>query len=149
MAANTSNSNLNLADKLDTLVKKLGDTAESIRKTGGASFDHKVTVTTAAQDILQTVQEPVEHLMGSMVMLVQFTATRLFVKWKVFETIPLQGLISYKELAEKVGADEALISRSTIPVRVAPANICSRTFCLDIGRHGNPPAAGSRPSRAH
>lgn len=148
MAAN-DNSNLDLANKLDGWAKKLTDAAQSIRKSDGASFDHKLTVTGTAQEILQTVQEPIEHFMGALVILVQFTATRLFVKWKVFEKIPMQGTISYKDLAEKVGADEALISKFRIQIRVALPNPFTRTIRLDISRHWNPAATGARPSRAY
>jgi hypothetical protein len=37
-------------------------------------------------------------------------ATRCFMKWGVFDLIPAEGSISYKELADKLGAEESLIS---------------------------------------
>lgn len=118
MAANATQSNADLANKLDAWAKKLTDTAQSIRKTDDVSFDHRITISATAQDILQTTQQPLEHLMGALVLIVQFTALRLFVKWKVFENIPTQGPISYEELAGKVGADEALISESSRLIEV-------------------------------
>lgn len=36
----------------------------------------------------------------------------IFMEWKVFDKIPLEGSISLKELAESVGAEESLISSS-------------------------------------
>lgn len=149
MATNASHSNLDLANKLDAWAKRLTDAAKSIRKADDASFDHRLTASATAQDILQTVQQPIEHLMSSLVLLVQFTATRLFVKWKAFEKIPLQGSISYKELSEKIQADEALVSRFAISIQVIPANPLTRTLCLDIGWHWNSAPTGARPSRAH
>lgn len=43
-------------------------------------------------------------------------------KWGVFEHIPLTGSISYKELAEKVGAEEPLISEDDIS-EIAPKRV--------------------------
>ncbi|KAH8894803.1 S-adenosyl-L-methionine-dependent methyltransferase, partial [Thozetella sp. PMI_491] len=38
-------------------------------------------------------------------------AWNIFIHWKAFDHIPLQGSISYKDLADKLAADEGLISR--------------------------------------
>lgn len=111
MTTDASLSDANFADQLDAWAKTLSDTAQSIRRAGSVSMDHRVTTSAVAQDILKTMQSPIEHLMGSLIMMVQLAAMRLFVKWKVFETMPTQGPISYKSLASKVGADEALIRK--------------------------------------
>ena len=41
----------------------------------------------------------------------EFAAIRCFMHWGAFEHIPLQGSTTYKELAEKIGAEESLISK--------------------------------------
>jgi hypothetical protein len=43
----------------------------------------------------------------------ELCATRCFMKWGVFDMIPSTGSISYKDLAEKIGAEESLISKSS------------------------------------
>lgn len=146
MTADASLSDANLTDQLDAWAKKLSDTAQSIRRAGNVSMDHRVTASAAAQDILKTVQSPIEHLMGSMILMVQFAAMRLFVKWKVFETIPIQGSISYKDLASKVGADEALIrkfiwSEARGSLHVDTVN---RTLCMDPRWQQHPSPTGIR-----
>lgn len=146
MAANASQSSAELADKLDVWAKKLSSTAQSIRNKSEASFDDRVAVSSTAQEMLRAVQQPMEQLMASFSFMVQFTAMRLFVKWKVFETLPSQGTISYKELAEKVGAEEALISKSSHFISIYLANLLNRAFFLDLGWHWDPSSTGTRPS---
>lgn len=41
----------------------------------------------------------------------EFVALKLFIDWEVFENIPLQGTISYAELASKLNVEVSLLSR--------------------------------------
>lgn len=105
--------NAPLADQLESLAKSLTETAQSVRDSpDGVSPSHRLQLSNASHSILRSVQQPGEQLMEAMVTVVQITVMRLFIKWKVFETIPLQGNISYVELAAKAGADTSLISES-------------------------------------
>ena len=70
MTTDASLSDANFADQLDAWAKKLSDTAQSIRRAGSVSMDHRVTTSAVAQDILKTMQSPIEHLMGSLIMMV-------------------------------------------------------------------------------
>lgn len=38
-------------------------------------------------------------------------AIRLLIDWKVFDAIPLEGAVSYADLASKVDADEIILSK--------------------------------------
>lgn len=49
------------------------------------------------------------------IQLSEWASIRMFMKWKFFDRIPLKGSISYEELAASIGAEEALVSRSTTP----------------------------------
>lgn len=45
----------------------------------------------------------------------EMAAIRMFMKLRAFDQIPLEGSISYKELADSLGAEENLISNDSDP----------------------------------
>jgi hypothetical protein len=49
----------------------------------------------------------------------EIAATRAWMKWGVFDHIPSTGSISYKALADKIGAEEGLISEYAISEDIA------------------------------
>lgn len=72
--------------------------------------DKKIAAASIAQQILTTSKEPTPDWMDRMISVMELAALKLFLEWKAFEAIPQQGTILYTELAEKVEADEPLIS---------------------------------------
>jgi hypothetical protein len=44
-------------------------------------------------------------------------ATYQFMSWKLFDRIPDLGSISYKELADSIEADEALVCECNVPFK--------------------------------
>ena len=75
--------------------------------------------------IIDAAKDPVDQWMDVTAQSALFTANRLLFQWGVFEAIPLEGSISYAELAAKVDADPVLISE--LPAR-APQSATS--LCL-------------------
>lgn len=47
-------------------------------------------------------QKPEEAWIDQCIIMSEYAAIRLFMKWKAFENIPFDGNISYKELAKNV-----------------------------------------------
>lgn len=101
-----------LANKMDALAQKLISSANAIRSTQSQTpaQDHSGIIE-SADDLLQDLKEPMDHIMGLMVSLSKFCAMRLFIKWGLFDKIPSEGAISYEELASGIGADTALICK--------------------------------------
>ena len=105
---------LGVVDKLQSLASLLSDTATSIRE-GSLSLEsntpERLKVINAAKDAVDLVKVASDDILDWVPLLAQLAAIRLFVKWKVFQNIPIGGdaRISYTDLAGKVGADVALI----------------------------------------
>lgn len=64
----------------------------------------------AAQAIVDAARPPQPEWMNKSTAGAEFVALRLFIEWGAFEIIPVEGSISYRELAQKTGADEQLVS---------------------------------------
>jgi hypothetical protein len=64
----------------------------------------------AAQQIVALTQKPDELWFDQSICMSEFSCIRMFMEWKAFDAIPDEGSISYKELAEKVKVQEALLS---------------------------------------
>ncbi len=104
-----------VADTLEAAARELQAAAQGIR--GGTvsvatSLGQRMQVIGTAKRVLEAVQQPTDSLVDVMVQLASLVATRLFIKWGVFEKMPraVGETISYAELAGAVGADEELIS---------------------------------------
>ena len=106
--------NRDVADELQSLASLLSDAATSIRE-GSVSLEpntpRRLKVISAAKDAVDLIKADSDDVLDWISLLAQFSATRLFVKWKVFQKIPIgiDARISYEDLAGKVGADVALI----------------------------------------
>lgn len=66
----------------------------------------------AANKLITAVKDPADEWFDATAQVAQLGANRLFWEWKVYDQIPLEGSISYGELAGKVDAEESLISES-------------------------------------
>lgn len=64
----------------------------------------------AASKILAAAKDPSDQGMDAIGQLTLIAANRIFWEWGVFDEIPLEGSISYSELAEKVNSDVSLLS---------------------------------------
>ncbi|KAL0941938.1 o-methyltransferase [Colletotrichum truncatum] len=64
-----------------------------------------------AEKILWATRPVLPDPMLRMYNYVEIVVLRLFIDWEVFENIPLEGTISYAQLAKKVDADESLLRR--------------------------------------
>ncbi|KAK2033213.1 O-methyltransferase [Colletotrichum zoysiae] len=65
----------------------------------------------AATKLITAVKDPADEWFDTTAQIAELGAKRLFAEWKVYDSIPLEGSISYGELAAKVNAEEALIRR--------------------------------------
>jgi hypothetical protein len=62
----------------------------------------------------------------------EMAAIRMFMKLRAFDQIPFEGSISYKELADSLGAEENLISTDSGPYMWHLLTLYS-SFCMDDG----------------
>jgi hypothetical protein len=69
-------------------------------------------IVNAAQKILSVAKDPSGLGMEAFSQLTVITANRIFWEWGVFDEIPREGSISYRELAAKVDAELSLISEA-------------------------------------
>ncbi|ODA80430.1 hypothetical protein RJ55_03388 [Drechmeria coniospora] len=102
-----------MACNLGSLAKQLAAATESIRNDPAVldkAENERAELIRAAEALLTTIKPADPMLEGHMAM-VQFTVVRLFVGWKVFEAIPLEGSILYSDLAAAVQAEALLLVR--------------------------------------
>lgn len=78
---------------------------------GGWGSDPRATILKLGGQIVAAAKLPHEQWVDQCMMQGQLGALRVFVDWGVFDKIPLQGDegITYKDLAEKVDAEEAIV----------------------------------------
>jgi len=117
-----------VADRLDALAAQLSDSAKRIRD-GTISLDTNIAERTkiikAAKEVVDVAKEQQEQFVDLYMVLVPLTVIRIFIKWKVFENIPVSGTISYSDLAAKVDADRSLIGMSPVsPTSMFPVGAC-------------------------
>lgn len=108
----TTSSNASLADKLDVLAAKLNASAKSLRSGTEPSPQEHEKLVMAIKATADAVTSPADDLTDMQLGFVKAAAIRLLIQWKVFEHIPSEGFITYKELAEKVGGDVVIISNA-------------------------------------
>ncbi|KAE9987857.1 hypothetical protein EG328_001283 [Venturia inaequalis] len=71
----------------------------------------KSNVNEIARKIVTMTQDPETTWINQCVTMSEYAAIRVFMKWKAFEEIPLDGSISYKDLAKRCRAEEAITTR--------------------------------------
>lgn len=101
-----------LSQQIRSLTQTMKSNRESLHSSSDAVKDAKQELVDAAEALLAVAQPP-DPLKTAMVAMVQFTTLHLFREWKVFDAIHEAGTISYADLAEKLGADVALICKTT------------------------------------
>jgi hypothetical protein len=94
---------------------------------GGSDIDksQRRRIVDAANRLIASVRDPDDEWVDSTVQTAVITANRLFWEWKVFEHIPSEpgSDISYAELAEKTGVEEALLGIYPISRPSCPRNM--------------------------
>ncbi|GAB1312713.1 hypothetical protein MFIFM68171_02923 [Madurella fahalii] len=98
--------NERLSKELEPLCKNLTDAVSGLGSSGG-----RESVISAAKAIIHAAQDAQELYVHFAVNKCEIIVMRLFLKWEVFQGIPLQGSISFSELAAKIGAEVGLIAR--------------------------------------
>ena len=103
-----------VAAQLETLAAQLNAVAQNLRSSSISLTSNpaeRMKLLKLVNTFAGTIKEPQDDIMESMISSAKLAATNLFLKWNVFEMIPVDGGISYNELATNTGADVNLISR--------------------------------------
>jgi hypothetical protein len=137
MAAPTDDAPLHV--QLDRLSAEIAEAGKALSTAGEDQDWHiRYKAHRAAQLVIALTQKPEEVWFDQSVIMCEFPAIRLFMKWKVFENIPFEGSISYKELAEQCGVQESLLSKSMYPCLEIFVNTNHNSSrCLDDGCYRN------------
>ncbi|KAI5866993.1 S-adenosyl-L-methionine-dependent methyltransferase [Durotheca rogersii] len=67
--------------------------------------------TAVARKLYTELVHPDEVAAEQMVTMSEWASIRMFIEWKIFDLIPLDGNVSWRELAASVGVQEELVSR--------------------------------------
>lgn len=73
----------------------------------------------AAQKVLQAVRDPADEWVDMSGQIAVVAVNRLFWEWGVYDKMPLEGSISYSELAEAVGAEPSLLGKKRSSVSIS------------------------------
>lgn len=102
-----------MEDQLKSLTHQLTQLTETIRSDAASLEGHSEQLsrlTDAANTFAKLNRSPFGHISEIMTNMVLVSSLALFNKWGAFDHIPSGDTISYQALAEKLGADTALIS---------------------------------------
>ncbi|KAK1478877.1 O-methyltransferase [Colletotrichum tamarilloi] len=89
---------------LETQLSQLASSASSDVEKNSAAVD-------IAQRILAAARGPTPDWMDRMISVMELTGLKLLLDWNALAMIPLEGAITYAELAKKLSADEPLLRR--------------------------------------
>lgn len=136
----STQSSLTIAERLQSITQQLTELSKDIQHDPTVLGNGRTSLYEAAKVLLQTISQPMDFITNTMTGLGQFTAVRLFIEWKVFDTIPDEGSITYADLASNIGAEEELIRESN-PYLMHPAIVLltkdGRPFRSGPGCDGN------------
>lgn len=95
-------------DKLNTAVQSFVSHFDD--EDGAVDEAQRQQIIEAAHAVLNAVEKH-NHMWWDMGMrLSQYSAAQLFYEWKAFDAIPLEGSISFADLAAATGTEEILMS---------------------------------------
>ncbi|KAI1376203.1 S-adenosyl-L-methionine-dependent methyltransferase [Hypoxylon crocopeplum] len=97
-------------DNLEGLCNKLLaeiQTLRSVDKDNDLLARRKAT--DIARELLNELIHPEEVAAEQAIALSEWASIRMYMKWKFFDKIPLDGSVSYHDLATSIGAEEALV----------------------------------------
>lgn len=95
-----------LTDQLTQLTETIRSDASSV----AAHPEHLARLTNAADAFAKQNRGPAGHISDMLTNMVTLASLGLFNRWRIFDHIPSGDTVSYQDLAEKLGADTALIS---------------------------------------
>ncbi|KAK3331726.1 S-adenosyl-L-methionine-dependent methyltransferase [Cercophora scortea] len=104
-----------LAEKLAPLCQDLARQIDALPTATDGPFDleskTRLSIVKIAQDIINASKPPYSQFSDLYVIHSEITVQKIFLKWDAFDKIPLQGSISFADLAAAVDADVPLTSR--------------------------------------
>jgi len=101
-----------LVDSLNALTKEIVEASKEYKDTSGQhGLLQRQRMANAARQIINTVRDPGETPYEFSTHMGEVGAIRMFMKLRAFDKIPLEGSITYKELADSLGLEETLITR--------------------------------------
>ncbi|KAI1802767.1 S-adenosyl-L-methionine-dependent methyltransferase [Daldinia bambusicola] len=98
-------------DVLEELSTKLSAHIQELRTTNCDGVTIRREATRIARRLVDELIDPEEWSAEQTVVLGEWAVIRMFMKWRVFDSIPLEGSITYRELADLLGVQETLVSR--------------------------------------
>jgi hypothetical protein len=98
---------------LNKAVAELGEAVKTLTASDSDS-NLKSAVYTAARKVMTLTQNPDDQWLWHSVNMSELAAIYTFMRWKAFDKIPLEGSISYKDLAKKCDATEGLTSKTIL-----------------------------------
>jgi len=104
-----------LATQYDALAAKFTTAAANLRKgdlSDTTKSQQNADIAQLAKGVLESLEQPTDMITDWIVRISQLMAIRLFNEWGALAHIPVDGAISYAELAGKIGAEQALLSKS-------------------------------------
>lgn len=106
-----SQENKELSTELHGLIQRL--TGEVTALGSSAANGSRQSVIQAAQAIVHAAQDSQELCVYFAVNVTELIVMRLFLDWEAFQEIPLEGSISFADLASKIDAEAGLVG--TVP----------------------------------
>lgn len=94
-----------LSANLDRYVNSLEDAEQA-----------RAALVDAAQGVVEALRPAPETVVGWFQTGSVVSAVHVFHHWRVFDTLPAEGTMTYAELAARVGADEVILSESSWPL---------------------------------
>ncbi|OAP63925.1 hypothetical protein AYL99_03152 [Fonsecaea erecta] len=101
-----------LIESLNALTNQIYETSKDYKDPSGQQgLLLRQRMTNAARQIINVVREPGETPYEFSTHMAEMGAIRMFMKMKAFDKIPLEGSISYEDLAASLGAEVPLVTR--------------------------------------
>ncbi|KIW32316.1 uncharacterized protein PV07_03870 [Cladophialophora immunda] len=101
-----------LVESLNALTNQIYETSKDYKDPSGQQgLLLRQRMTNAARQIINVVREPGETPYEFSTHMAEMGAIRMFMKMKAFDKIPLEGSISYEDLAASLGAEVPLVTR--------------------------------------
>ena len=121
--------------QIDSVIQQMQQLTALINSQN-VSPSQKSQLQVAAQGLLAATKTINDNVTDTLTSMATLAALRMFVKWKVFDSIPLGGgAISYAELANSLGADPNLISKLP-PIHFTHLSLHSRNSEEGLNSHG-------------
>jgi hypothetical protein len=99
----------NIKSAIEQLNNTAAQLTDSPHDGGDLDDGQRQAIINAAERVLAAAKTPTEHWVDPSVQTTLLAAVRLFYEWKVWDEIPLEGSISYAELASKVDTNPSLL----------------------------------------